>query len=160
MFLNPRSAVNLAPAERAALRDAATGAGIEVIDLRPDVDVAAVIRQRMSDDRRLFIAAGGDGTVNSVVQPLVHTDATLAVIPVGTSNHFAIDLGIALDWRAALEGALHGGLEQVDAARAGARFYVSNVSLAVDPDLVARREEGGRDDRSAIAAGPRSGHLV
>jgi diacylglycerol kinase family enzyme len=145
MFLNSRSGVNLAPGERAALRDAAAGAGIEVIDLTPDVDVSAIIRLRMNEDRNLFIAAGGDGTVNTVIQPLVHTGAILAVIPAGTYNHFAKDLGIPLDWRAALEVALHGELRQVDTARAGERFYVNNVLLGIYPELVARREERGRD---------------
>ena len=145
MFLNLRSGVNLAPGERAALRDAATGAGVEVIDLAPEVDVAAIIRRRMNEDRRLFIAAGGDGTVNSVIQPLVHGDATLAVIPIGTYNHFAKDLGIPLDWRAALEVALKGEPHQIDTAHVNDRFFVNNVSLGLYPEFVARREERGRD---------------
>jgi diacylglycerol kinase family enzyme len=142
MFLNPSSGARLAAAELAA---AAAEAGIEVVHLTRDVDVAAAIRERMRDGKRLFIAAGGDGTVNCVIQPLVHSDAVLGVIPIGTFNHFARDAGVPLDWRAALDVALSGETRQIDAARANDRFFVNNIVLGLYPELVARREERGRD---------------
>jgi YegS/Rv2252/BmrU family lipid kinase len=145
MFLNLSSGAKLPPAERERLRAAATDAGVEVIDLRHGVDVAGIIRERLQQERRLFIAAGGDGTVNSVIQPLVHTEAALAVIPVGTYNHFARDLGIPLDWPSALDVALNGQLHQIDTARANDRFFINNMSIGLYPELVARREERGRD---------------
>ena len=43
---------------------------------------------------RVVIAAGGDGTVNEVVNGLVNTDAALGVLPVGTSNSWALQMGI------------------------------------------------------------------
>lgn len=145
MFLNLSSGVRLPAEERKRLRDAAVAAGVEVIDLATDLDCASIIRARLSEGRRLFIAAGGDGTVNSVLQPLVNTEATLAVIPAGTYNHFAKDLGIPLDWQAALDVALHGDVQQIDTARANDRFFANNISIGLYPELVARREERGRD---------------
>src|SRR6266513_2993216 len=99
MLLNPSSGVKLPP----ELEDSARAAGLEVVRVCPDLDCSSLIRERMRDGRRLFVAAGGDGTVNNVIQSLVHTDATLGVIPIGTYNHFARDLGIPLVWREALE---------------------------------------------------------
>ena len=142
MFLNPSSGARLDVAELTA---AAAEAGIEVVPLTRDVDAPAMIRERMRDGKRLFIAAGGDGTVNGVIQPLVHSDATLAVIPLGTFNHFARDAGVPLDWRAALDTALNGTTRQVDAARVNDRFFINNVSMGLYPELVARREERGRE---------------
>jgi diacylglycerol kinase family enzyme len=141
MFLNPSSGVRL---DAAALAAAAAEAGIEVVHLTRDVDVAAAIRERMREGKRLFIAAGGDGTVNCVIQPLVHSDSILGVIPIGTFNHFARDAGVPLDWREALDVALNGTIRQVDAARVNDRFFVNNVSMGLYPELVARREERGR----------------
>ncbi|HEU4520414.1 MAG TPA: diacylglycerol kinase family protein, partial [Thermoanaerobaculia bacterium] len=90
--------------------------------------------------------AGGDGTVNTVIQGLVqHPEAAVAVIPTGTYNHFARDLGIPLEWREALEVALNGRRRTVDTARVNDRFFVNNISLGLYPDLVRRREEKGRD---------------
>ena len=142
MFLNPSSGARLDAAELTA---AASEAGIEVVALTRDVDVPAMIREQMREGRRLFIAAGGDGTVNCVIQPLVHSDAILGVIPMGTFNHFARDVGVPLDWREALDVALNGTTRQVDAARANERFFVNNVSMGLYPELVARREEHGRE---------------
>ena len=141
MLLNPTSGVKLPP----GLEAAASDAGLEVVRLAPGLDCAALVRSRMAEGRRLFVAAGGDGTVNHVVQALVHTDAVLGVIPIGTYNHFAKDLGIPLTWSAALGVALSGATKQVDAARAHERFFVNNISMGLYPELVSKRESRGRD---------------
>jgi diacylglycerol kinase family enzyme len=124
---------------------AAGDAGLEVLRVAAGVDVSGIIRQRMAQGMRLFVAAGGDGTINSVIQPLVHSEAMLAVIPIGTYNHFARDLGLPLDWQQALRIALSGSARQVDTARANDRFFVNNLSIGLYPELVVRREERGRD---------------
>ncbi len=145
VFLNRFSGAKLAPAELDALRAAACEAGLEVVDLTQDVDCARLIRERVWRGANLFVAAGGDGTVHHVMQAVVHSEASLGVIPIGTYNHFARDLGIPLDWRSALEVALTGARRQIDTGRVNDRFFVNNVSLGLYPELVARREERGRD---------------
>jgi YegS/Rv2252/BmrU family lipid kinase len=145
MFLNPSSGAKNSPAEMAALEQAAGDAGLEVVRVTPGLDCPALIRERMRDGIRLFVAAGGDGTINTVIQPLVHSDGILGVIPAGTYNHFAKDLGIPLPWRDALEVVVEGTIKPVDAARVNDRFFVNNVSMGLYPELVARREEKGRD---------------
>ena len=145
LFFNPSSGAKLTESERDELTGAAREAGLEVIPLTPAIDCAQTIRERMARGVRLFVAAGGDGTITNIVQPLVNTDATLAVIPVGTYNHFAKDLEIPPDWHAALDVVLNGETRQVDAARVNDRFFVNNLSLGLYPELVARREEKGRD---------------
>ncbi len=145
LFFNPSSGAKLTKSERDELADAAREAGLEVIPLTPEIDCGQTIRERMARGVRLFVAAGGDGTITNIVQPLVNTDATLAVIPVGTYNHFAKDLEIPLDWHEALDVVLNGETRQVDAARVNDRFFVNNLSLGLYPELVARREERGRD---------------
>lgn len=124
---------------------AATEAGLEVVEIGPQLDCVREVRARIARGTTLFIACGGDGTVHHVVQALVQSDATLAVIPAGTYNHFARDLDIPLDWREALDVALHGDTRQIDVARINERFFINNVSLGLYPDLVAKREERGRD---------------
>ena len=144
LFLN-RTAGLLPKAELDALATDATGAGLEVIDLSPDLDLRALVRERLHRDVKLFIAAGGDGTVHHVVQSIVHTDASLAVIPIGTYNHFARDLGIPPDWHSAFQVALTGERRQIDTGRVNDQFFLNNVSLGLYPEMVARREERGRD---------------
>ncbi len=132
-------------AEASALLAEAADAGLDVIRIGSDTRIPSLIRERIAAGQRLFIAAGGDGTINHVVQPLVNTDAALGVIPIGTYNHFARDLGIPLDWRQALEIALGSASQQIDTARANDRYFVNNLSMGLYPELVARREERGRD---------------
>jgi diacylglycerol kinase family enzyme len=145
LFLNPSSGAKLSPEEKAALTAEAGSVGFEVVEVKRDINVAGIIRERMAQGRRLFVAAGGDGTINSVIQPLVNTEAVLGVIPVGTFNHFAKDVGLPLDWRAALDVVVSGETRSVDAARINDHFFVNNVSMGLYPELVARREEKGRN---------------
>jgi diacylglycerol kinase family enzyme len=142
MLLNPSSGVKL-PQQQ--IEDAARGAGLEVVRITASIDCAALVRARMNEGRRLFVAAGGDGTVNHAVQALVNTEGVLGVVPIGTYNHFARDLGIPLDWREALEVAIGGATKQVDTARANDRFFVNNISMGLYPELVSKREARGRD---------------
>ena len=145
LFFNPSSGARLPAGEVAELQKAAADGGLEVVRCGPGVDIIGLTREHMRTGRRLFVAAGGDGTINSVVQPLMNSDATFAVIPAGTYNHFARDLGVPLDWREALDVALNGTTRQIDAGRINDRFFVNNVSIGLYPELVARREERGRD---------------
>ena len=103
MFINVLSGPRFLHGELPALEDAARTAGLEVIHLARDLDVPGIVRDHMRRGRGLFVAAGGDGTINSVIQALVNSDAVLGVIPIGTFNPFARDLGLPLDWRKALE---------------------------------------------------------
>ena len=145
LFLNPSSGAKITSAEKEELAETARSLGFEVIPLTRDIDCAQTIRERMGRGVRLFVGAGGDGTITNIVQPIVNTDAVLGVIPVGTYNHFAKDLEIPLDWKAALDIVVNGQSKQVDTARINNRFFVNNVSFGLYPELVARREERGRD---------------
>jgi YegS/Rv2252/BmrU family lipid kinase len=145
MFFNPSSGSKTSPAELSALEQAASDDGLDVIHVSRDLDCTSLIRERMREGTRLFVAAGGDGTINAIIQPLIHTDAILGVIPVGTYNHFAKDLGIPLPWREALDVVVSGATRPIDAASVNGRFFVNNVSMGLYPELVARREEKGRD---------------
>jgi len=144
LFLNRSAGAKLPPGELEALRAAAAEEQVEILELGDSIDCAAEIRDRLGRGTTLFIAAGGDGTIHHVLQAIVSTEARLAVLPLGTYNHFARDLGIPLAWREALEVALTGESRQIDTGRVNDRFFVNNLSIGLYPELVARREERGR----------------
>ena len=146
LFLNATSGTRLPGREGEAVVAAARQSGLEVVPLGHEVDVTTMVREQLRRGRTLFVAAGGDGTVNTVIQALVqHPEACLAVLPFGTYNHFARDLGIPQNWREALEVALGGSKRMIDAGRVNDRFFVNTVSIGLYPELVAKREEKGRD---------------
>jgi diacylglycerol kinase family enzyme len=140
LFFNPSAGRREAAANR-ALRDAAEARGVEWVEAGHVIRLRAEVERRVAAGSRLIIAAGGDGTVHHVMQRLVGTPAVLGVIPLGTYNHFARDLGIPIDRFAALEDALGGATRQVDVARAADEYFVNNISLGIYPELVERREE-------------------
>src|SRR3954451_9440406 len=70
MFFNPSSGVKISPSELSALEQSASDAGFEVVHVPRDLDCGSLIRDRLKEGRLLFVAAGGDGTINSLIQPL------------------------------------------------------------------------------------------
>ncbi|MGW7431613.1 phosphatase PAP2 family protein [Streptomyces sp. NPDC054861] len=88
---------------------------------------------------------GGDGTVNAAVEPALRHDVPLLVVPGGTFNHFAVDLGVdtVADACAALaEGhAVRADVGRITSEEDGSRAYFLNTfSLGVYPELVRLRE--------------------
>jgi diacylglycerol kinase family enzyme len=110
---------------------------VEIVELRPGVDLGEAVGQAV-DRGRVVVAAGGDGTVNAVVQHLVGR-GTLGVLPAGTLNHFARDLGVRDD-DAALEALEAGETRSIDVGVAGSVYFVNNAGLGLYPEGVRERE--------------------
>lgn len=66
----------------------------EVFMVRPDSDVEGAVRSAVRAGIKLIVVAGGDGTIDSVAGALVGSSATLGIIPTGTRNNVAFNLGI------------------------------------------------------------------
>ena len=94
----------------------------------------------MREGARIAVAAGGDGTVNAVASVVAGTETALGVLPLGTLNHFAKDLGIPLDLAQAVETIVRGEVRRVDVAEVNGRLFVNNSSVGVYPTVVRKRE--------------------
>jgi len=88
----------------------------------------------------LIVAGGGDGTVSTVAAALVDTGIIFGVLPLGTLNHFAKDLGIPLELADAVAVLAHGEAGRVDVGEVNGRIFVNNSSLGLYPDIVHDRE--------------------
>jgi diacylglycerol kinase family enzyme len=101
------------------------------------------------------IAAGGDGTISAVASALAGRDTPLGVIPAGTLNHFAKDLGIPLDLSEAVKVIAANHVERIDLGRLNDRVFVNNASLGVYAralvDRDARRDLHGLSKWPAMA---------
>jgi diacylglycerol kinase family enzyme len=93
---------------------------------------------------RVVVAAGGDGTVSAVASRLTGTGVPMGVLPMGTLNHFAKDLGIPLEQDDAIETIARGHDVGVDAAEVNGRIFINNSSLGLYPDIVLDREQQRR----------------
>jgi diacylglycerol kinase family enzyme len=106
--------------------------------------LAGAARQLVADGHTIVAAGGGDGTISSVASVLVGGDATLGVLPLGTLNHFARDLGIPLTLEDAIAVITHGGVTRVDVGDVNGRVFVNNSSVGLYPRLVWEREQRQR----------------
>jgi len=104
-------------------------------------DLERVARQLVSERPHALVAAGGDGTVSAVAQALIGTDVPLGVLPLGTLNHFAKDVGLPLEPPEAAAVVAAGATVRIDAARVNERVFVNNSSLGLYPQLVRMRDE-------------------
>jgi diacylglycerol kinase family enzyme len=92
----------------------------------------------------LIVAAGGDGTINAVASALVGATTALGVIPCGTLNHFARDLGIPLDHTEAVLATLRGRAREIDVGEVNGRLFLNNSSIGLYPAMVHRRTKQQR----------------
>lgn len=124
-----------------ALATQLTGAGLDfTIDDDDDLPLTDRIGSALAGDADVIVAAGGDGTVLAVAEALVGSDKTLAVLPLGTLNGLARDLGLALDLPGAI--AQLGALEQraIDVAEVNGRPFLHNVIVGLIPGIAVGRE--------------------
>jgi diacylglycerol kinase family enzyme len=89
----------------------------------------------------VIAAGGGDGTIRTVASVLADTGVPLAILPLGTLNHFAKDLRIPGDLEAAVGLIAKGEIRAVDAGEVNGRLFVNNSSIGLYPYMVADREK-------------------
>ncbi len=136
LLLNPRSGAGLDSSAEAWLRTALPGAEIRRIE---GSQLTAAAREGVARGERVVVAGGGDGAIGAVAAAVADSPATLGVLPLGTFNHFAKDLGIPLDLREAVRVLLAGRTVSIDAGDVNGRVFVNNASLGVYPRIVEGR---------------------
>lgn len=100
-------------------------------------DGTTIARQAVSDGYELVIVAGGDGTVNEVINGLVGSEVVLGIIPVGSVNVLARDLRIPLCLNRAVEVIANGIVRHMDLGLANGRYFSLMVSVGFDATVVA-----------------------
>jgi diacylglycerol kinase family enzyme len=145
-----------------ALRTQLTDAGLDAELVRADGGERMIraAERALAQGARLVAAGGGDGTINAVASVMVDSGVPFGVLPLGTLNHFAKDLGIPLDLGAAVRNLATGRPVKVDVGEVNGRIFLNNSSLGLYPDIVRDREKpprprqmaGGRLGRAGGAA--------
>lgn len=100
-------------AVRAAVRDPL------ILETTPDSPGADQARQALAAGADRVLAAGGDGTVREVAGVLAGTGVPLGIVPVGTANLFALNLGLRGSLESLVHAAVSGPVRYVDVGRAG-----------------------------------------
>jgi diacylglycerol kinase family enzyme len=139
LFVNPRSGSGSPTVEELAA--AARDRGVEIHVLEHDDDLVELARRA---DAAALGMAGGDGSLGAVADVAIERDLPFVVVPFGTRNHFARDLGLDRDDPLAAVAAFDGVERRVDTGLAGERRFLNNVSLGLYARLVHRRERHRR----------------
>ncbi|MFF8832498.1 diacylglycerol/lipid kinase family protein [Streptomyces sp. NPDC015131] len=135
VLMNPRSGGG--KVGRFHLAEKARAAGCRVALLQGGQDVAELARRAVAEGADLLAVAGGDGTQALVAEVAAGHDVPFLVIPAGTRNHFALDLGLDRDDPADALEALRDGVElRVDLAYAADRVFVNNASFGTYAEVV------------------------
>ncbi len=120
----------------------------EIHLIGPGDAITKIAKTAARDDSYAIVAGGGDGTVNAVASALLDSECALGVLPVGTLNHFAKDLGIPLDMEKAAEIIVTGGIRRIDVGEVNGKIFVNNSSLGLYPSMVRGRDHEQRLGRS------------
>lgn len=83
----------------------------------------------------LVIAAGGDGTINEIIQELAGSETALGVLPTGTVNVWAREMGIPLDIDGARDVLVHGQTRRVDLGRAKEHYFLLMAGVGLDGEV-------------------------
>jgi diacylglycerol kinase family enzyme len=86
------------------------------------------------------VVGGGDGSIRAVAGVFAGTDVPLGIVPLGTRNHFAKDLGLALEVEEAAATIAAGRTRLVDLAEVNGAVFINNSSIGIYPYLVIDRE--------------------
>lgn len=103
--------------------------------------LASAVRAAAERGAEVVAVAGGDGSLGTAADALLDTDVALGVLPLGTFNHFAKDLGIPIDLEGAADVILHGETRAVDVAEVNGRTFVNNSSIGLYPVMVDLRDD-------------------
>ena len=98
----------------------------------------------------LFVAWGGDGTVNEVGSALAGSTASVAIVPSGSGNGLARELGIPLDPQSALHVAVAGDTRLIDAGELDGHLFFNVAGLGLDARVAHRFAESGLERRGFI----------
>jgi len=131
---------NLASEIWSALR--AAGIWAETIETQIGESVLELTHRAVAHGNSMVIAAGGDGTVSEVAKGLINTQIPLGIVPLGTYNNMARNLGIPLNIAAACDVLARGRTRRIDVGIANeAHLFFEAAGVGVDAPLFPLGEE-------------------
>lgn len=142
-------------AERFHLVDECRERGIEPIVLTPGTDLLELAEDAVARGADVIGMAGGDGSQALVASVASRYGIPHVVIPAGTRNHFALDLGLDRDDVVGALDAYSEGVERtIDLAEVNGRVFVNNASMGVYAKVVQSPEYRDAKLRTAAAMLP------
>jgi diacylglycerol kinase family enzyme len=142
-------------AEKSHLADECHARGIEPVILRPGDDLLQLARDAVDRGADVLGMAGGDGSQALVSSVAAERGVPMVVVPAGTRNHFALDIGLDRnDVVGALDAYGEAYEHTIDLADVNGRVFVNNVSLGLYATIVQSPEYRDAKRETTLAALP------
>ncbi len=122
---------------RAALASAGIKGRVELLD---GAAIAEQAKKAAEAGTELIVVGGGDGTISAAAGALAGTGTSLGILPLGTLNHFARDLGIPMKLDEAAQVIAAGQTRVVDVAEVNGRTFINNSAIGLYPLMVIDRD--------------------
>lgn len=148
------------------LADAGVEAGITVT--QSSADAAEQARKVITEGCDTVFACGGDGTIHDVLQGMAQTRVALGVVPMGTANALAHDLGLPLEPAKAVRAVIDGEHRRIALGRLQAsgldsqpviRYFTVAVGVGVDAHLFYKLQSGMKQRMGMAAYYAKAWHL-
>ena len=163
VIINPLSGDG--KAKRYGTADAAESLGLETVTFEKGECLQQLAHDAVDRGADLLMMAGGDGSLAAGAEVAMQRDVRFACIPVGTRNHFAMDLGLERDDPVqALNAGIDGVEIDVNVGHVGDHVFLNNVSFGIyakaigDPNYRQHRVESVADATKDTVEGDRDQH--
>lgn len=139
---------------RDGLKDAGRTCHLEIVDDPARLcDIARRMAVLAKENGGVVVAAGGDGTINTVAHEAVRQGCMFGVLPQGTFNYFGRTHGIPEDLTDAVRALLDARVTPVQIGMVNDRIFLVNASVGLYPQLLEAREHDKRQyGRSRMVA--------
>ena len=148
VFVNPIAGAGKCRKAYPAIVSTLRGAGVvcDVIVSQYPGQITEVSSELAALGYQTVIACGGDGTVNELVNGIAGTPTALGIVPMGTTNDFAVNMGISKDISLACKIIKEGQTRKIDLVRVrGDKFFAGTGCIGFDAEVAAfasgRRKE-------------------
>jgi diacylglycerol kinase (ATP) len=113
------------------------GIKVEVVSTTQPNEAAALARNAASSHCDLIIGCGGDGTINELICGMAMSQVPLLVIPAGTANVLAKEVGLPRNWVECVELVRTGEIRRISLGKVDHRYFVLMAGIGVDAGVIA-----------------------
>jgi YegS/Rv2252/BmrU family lipid kinase len=141
--VNPAAGRARAPGMRDEVHDVARRAGFggDVVFTERQGHATEIARSAAAARYDVVVSVGGDGTANEVADGILGTETALAVVPAGSGNDFAAELGLPRRWRDALVTLPSATRRRIDVGRANGQLFLQTAGIGADAYIAQLRDQ-------------------
>jgi YegS/Rv2252/BmrU family lipid kinase len=155
-LVNARSGVRRQRGIDALIRDVCGHLEHDVVACGAKEELDEIVARAERDGVDVVYAVGGDGTVHETAKRLIGRRVALGVVPTGSGNGFARQIGLPMDVRASLQSCRGGRIETIDTARVNGLPFLATMGVGFDAAVAeAFASAGTRGLRTYVRVGVR-----